>query len=336
MKIPGFAGLMVIVMLCLHSTYTNAQALEIGIDGGVTGFLGDLGGANYIGRPFVFDLETSLLKPAASIHFRYYVGGLLTIKTSFTYTGIAGNDSLIQPTAQFSPEWYRWYRNLSFQSTLMEGAVTAELNFKHFEPGSKRYRFAPYILAGVGVMHFNPKTIYNGNLIELQPLHTEGQGFDSLNVKPYSLIQAVFPVGFGFRYNLTQSAILGFEFRNCFTMTDYMDDVSTSYASQDQFNNYFSDPATASLAYEISRRSDEKDPEEFYGYITAPGQQRGDANKDQYFMMQFSISYLLFNNSMSSSGFSGKHGIYAHRIKATHEMFNHSRGKQYYKRKSHR
>ncbi len=334
MRIRGFAGLLLMIALCLQTSRSCCQALDIGIDGGITGFLGDLGGANYIGRPFLFDLETSLLKPASSLHARYYLGGLFVVKAGFTYTAVAGNDSLIQPTAEFSPEWYRWYRNLSFQSTVLEGALTAELNLKRFEPGSKRYRIAPYVLAGIGVMHFNPKTSYNGNLVALQPLHTEGQGFDSLNVKPYSLTQAVFPVGVGLRYNISENLLFGFEFRNYFTMTDYMDDVSSTYVSPQQFYDNFSDPNVAALAYELSRRSEEKDPEELYGYITAPGQQRGDANKDQYFTMQVSLSYIIFSNSLSSSGFGKRNYIFAHKIKRTHQMFNHSKGKYYYKRNS--
>ncbi len=334
MRTRGLAGLLLLIGLCLHTSNSRSQALEVGIDAGITGFLGDLGGANYIGRPFLFDLETSLTKPAGSLHFRYYLGGLFAVKGSLTYTGVAGNDSLIQPTADFSPEWYRWYRNLSFQSTVLEGALTGELNFKRFEPGSKRYRIAPYVLAGIGVMHFNPKTSYNGNLVELQPLHTEGQGFDSLNVKPYSLTQPVFPVGIGLRYNISENLLFGFELRNYFTLTDYMDDVSSSYVAPDQFYKYFSDPNVASLAYELSRRSEEKDPEELNGYVTAPGQQRGDANKDQYFTMQVSLSYLLFSNSMSSSGFGKRNLIFAHRIKRTHQMFNHTKNKSFFKRNS--
>lgn len=334
-KITGFAGFILMIALSFQASPARSQALEAGIDLGLSGFLGDLGGANAIGRPFVFDLETSLMKPAASLHLRYYTGRLFCVKAAVSYTGLAGNDSLIQPHTQFSPEWFRKYRNLSFQTSLIEGMITGELNLKYFEPGSKRYRVAPYLLAGIGVMHFNPKAYYNGNLVALQPLHTEGQGFDSLNVKPYSLVQPVFPVGVGLRYNLSESVVFGFEFRNYFTATDYIDDVSSTYVSQSQFNNYFSDPDVAALAYSLSRRSAELDPENVYGYVTGPGTQRGDAKKDAYFMAQFTVSMLLFNNSLSSSGFGGRNFIFAHKIRATHQMFN-IRSKSFYKKKTRR
>ncbi|MGB3077193.1 MAG: DUF6089 family protein [Chitinophagales bacterium] len=324
---PSFVKLLLILMLCLQTSMLRSQALDMGVDAGVTGFLGDLGGANAIGRPFFFDLETSLTKPAASVHFRYYVGGLFSIKGSLSYSNVAGNDSLIQPSEDFSPEWYRWYLNLSFHSQLIEGAITGELNLKHFEPGSMRYRFAPYVLAGIGMIYFNPKASYNGALVALQPLHTEGQGFDSVDIKPYSLIQPVFPVGVGLRYNISKSFVFGFEFRNYFTLTDYIDDVSTSYVSQNQFSKHFSDQEVASLAYELSMRADEKDPEGFYQDVTAPGQQRGDANKDQYFTTQFSISYILFNNRFGSQAGNKSH-IFPHKVHSTSQMFKHKKHKK--------
>lgn len=334
MHLKGPKRLLLLCLILLQAFYSRSQSMDIGISGGLTGFLGDLGGANYIGRPFFFDLETSLMKPAGTLHFRYYTGPFFSIKASFTYTGIAGNDSLIQPNAEFSPEWFRWYRNLSFQSSVIEGALTGELNIKRFVPGSKKYRVAPYLIAGIGIMHFNPKTSYQGELVELYPLHTEGQSFDGLNRKPYSLTQPVFPAGLGLRYNISSSLIFGFEFRNYFTLTDYLDDVSSVYVSQSDFENYFSDPALAALAYELSVRSDEKDPEGIHEYITAPGQQRGDSQKDQYFMIQFSLSYLIYNSSVSSSGFGKRNFIFPHRVRQSNQMFNHIKGKQYFRNKS--
>lgn len=326
-------AILLLSLFSLQCSTCFGQSLEAGIGLGATGFLGDLGGANYIGRPFVFDLEKSLTKPAASLFLRYTVSRRIAFKTSLTYTSVAGDDKLIQPTSQFSPEWFRWYRNLSFQSNIFEGALTCEFNLKQFDPGSRRTRFAPYLLAGFGVFHFNPKALYNGQLVELQPLHTEGEGFDSLGVKEYSLTQPVIPVGIGFHYNLSANAIFSFEYRNNFTFTDYIDDVSKSYVSQSQFDQYFSNPATAALAFDISARSDELDPEGIYAATTAPGQQRGDKNKDQYVMLQASISILLFSNNVSGSGFGNKH-IFAHRVKSGHDMFRHKPGKQYYYNKS--
>ena len=57
---------------------------------------------------------------------------------------------------------------------------------------------SPYILAGIGYFHFNPQANLNDNYVDLQPLHTEGQGFAEYpNVKEYKLSQINFPVGIG-------------------------------------------------------------------------------------------------------------------------------------------
>ncbi len=311
-----------------------SQQYDAGIELGTSGFYGDLGGANFIGRPLFFDLEKSLMKPAVSLHLRYYFSRRISARTSFSFTEVAGDDKLIQPTHDFAPEWFRWYRNLNFESRIIEGTLVFEANLKRFEPGSKRYRFAPYILAGLGLFHFNPQAIYNGQLIELQPLRTEGQGFAGSGVKDYSLIQPVVPFGIGLRYNISGDLIFGYEYRTNFTFTDYIDDVSGHYVSQEEFNNFFPDPGTAALAYDLSVRSDELDPEGTLAYITAPNQQRGDAkDKDHYFLMQVSFSYLLFNNNAATSGFNKGGMIYPHNIWRTNQMFKQKKNISKYKTK---
>lgn len=293
MRIRGTKILIFVSVCCLKFSLLHAQVFDLGIDAGSSGFFGDLGGANFKGRPFFFDLEGSLMKPAASLHFRYYVNSRLAVKAIFTYTAVAGADSLIQPTRDYAPEWYRKYRNLSFRSDIIEASVQAEVNIMKFIPGDPRSPFAPYAFGGIGVFHFNPTTVYKGQVVALQPLHTEGQGFPGTGVQPYSLVQPVFPLGVGIRYTVSRSVILGLEYSNHFTLTDYIDDVSKKYVSKEEFQNYFqSNPAMADLAYSLSVRSGEKDSTGVNSYITAPGEQRGDLKKDNYFIVQVSLSFI--------------------------------------------
>ena len=44
---------------------------------GVTNFLGDLGGANQIGRDFVYDLDIQSTRPSLLIGYRYQFNGYL-------------------------------------------------------------------------------------------------------------------------------------------------------------------------------------------------------------------------------------------------------------------
>jgi hypothetical protein len=164
-----------------------------------------------------------------------------------------------------------------------------------------QYRVGPYVFIGGGLMHMNPKANYNGSLVALQPLHTEGQGFDGVTTKEYNLYQPIIPIGVGIRYNVTSDFVIGFEYGNRKTFTDYMDDVSTSYVSQSDFNDYFSsDPISAAVAYDLSQRSNELDPEGIYSDITAPGQQRGDpTQKDHFTYVGFSFNYVLGQRKVS-------------------------------------
>ena len=283
--------------LLIPSQPLLAQKSDLGIGIGPTFFFGDLGGANAIGRPLFFDLERSLIRPVFMGTYHYQITKKFAFRLQGAYTQVAGDDKLIQPRAVFSPEWYRWYRNLNFHSQIWEISAQAELYLVHYEPGSMNWRWGPYIFVGVGMFHFNPKAEYNGTNVDLRPLHTEGEGFPGSGVKEYSLYQPCIPIGAGIRYNVTSDFTIGFEYgdRKCFT--DYIDDVSSKYVSQADFNSYFAnDPSKAALAYDISRRSDELDPDGVYGYVTAPGEQRGQTNnKDHFSFMQFSFNYVVGN-----------------------------------------
>lgn len=275
--------------------------VDLGLTVGSTLFFGDLGGANYIGRPLFFDLESSLTKPVVMLHYHYQKSKKVGLKFQAAYTAVAGDDKLIQPKEQFAPEWFRWYRNLNFQSKIWEVSGQFEYYLTKYQTGSMQYRVGPYIFAGVGVMHMNPKANYNGSLVALQPLHTEGQGFDGIDAKEYMLYQPVFPIGVGIRYNVSPDFVIGFEYGDRKTFTDYMDDVSTSYVAQSDFNNYFANDAiSATMAYDLSVRSDEIDPEGIYSDVTAPGQQRGDpTDKDHFIYVGFSFNYVLNQRKVS-------------------------------------
>ena len=285
--------LFLILLMPFH--FLSAQRSDVGVALGPTLFFGDLGGANAIGRPLFFDLERSLIKPVFTGFYHYQASQRWGFKLMGSYTSIAGDDKLLQPRSVYSVEWFRWYRNLNFHSKLWDVQVHAEYYFLRYEVGSLRYRWGPYLMIGAGMFHFNPKADYKGTSVDLRPLHTEGEGFSGSDNKEYSLYQPCLPAGVGIRYNVTSDFAIGFEYNDVTTFTDYIDDVSTSYVSQADFNNYFAnDPATAALAWDLSVRSDEIDPDGLYAHVTAPGNQRGDyTDKDEYIFVEFSVHWTL-------------------------------------------
>jgi hypothetical protein len=89
---------------------------------------------------------------------------------------------------------------------------------------------------GIGVYHFNPKAEYKGEMRELRPLGTEGQGVAGTGRTQYNLWGLTFPFGFGFKAHVAKWLGLSLEWGLRRASTDYLDDVSTTYV--DPFKLY--------------------------------------------------------------------------------------------------
>ena len=301
-----------LTILCYQQL--KAQTADVGVALGAASFFGDLGGANNIGRPLMFDYESSLVKPAVGIFYKQHFGRKFSLRAQVFYTEIGGNDKLIEPRYTYAPEWFRKYRNLNFHSQLWEGAVLGEINLFNFSNGAMKNRISPYLFGGIGVFHFDPLTTLNGVTYHLHDYHTEAQG--AAGPKQYSLTQVCYPWGGGIKYKLTPYIILGVEYGDRLTTTDYMDDVSTKYPSLAEFQSMFpGDAAKAQTAYELSRRSQELDPGEANGVTTAAGEQRGDPkNNDQYiFSYVVSVAFTLHHSN---------HGIHLSHYKHSHHKLS--------------
>jgi len=163
--------------------------------------------------------------------------------------------------------------------------------FLEEEPDDVTARLRPYGVIGLGLFHFNPQGSYRNQYgdvswVDLQPLHTEGQGFPEYpDRKPYKLTQMNIPIGVGIKYFLSENLNLSFEIVHRKTFTDYIDDVSTRYVDPTLFAKYLS-PSQAAIAVAMSNKSAQ-------GYNT-PGYgtnaKRGDPTQnDAYFTAQFRL-----------------------------------------------
>ena len=96
-----------------------------------------------------------------------------------------------------------------------------------------------------------------------------------------------FPVGFGVKLALNEDVNLGFEVLYRFTTTDYLDDVSTTYAGAAAFPNQPNGQPSA--AYLLQDRS------YVYGTpIGIAGRQRGySGQKDSYATASLTLSFNL-------------------------------------------
>lgn len=195
--------------------------------------------------------DISFTRPGIGVMFGHRFGPRYTLRGSFTYGTIRGDDfESADPNDEDAR--FRYVRNLQFRNRIKELAVTAVFDlFKNEGSYISRLQFTPYVFAGFAVFHHNPQALVPnedrfgnpvdqaGEWVDLEPLGTEGQYSDlpadavNSGIEPYSLIQFAIPAGIGFRYRLNQVFDISFEMGFRYTFTDYLDDVSANYVDND-------------------------------------------------------------------------------------------------------
>ena len=259
------------IICCTATEKLHAQSFFTGTEYGF-----GIGGAQYFG-----DLNDNYglkyIRQAGSVFTRIHVNPFIAVRFSANYAHIGYDDKL-------SSNYYNKKRNLNFQSDIIEAAVQAEFNFFRFTTGEDKARFTPYLTGGIGGFYFNPYTKYNGVRYNLKDMGTEGQ-FVGYADRIYSNFNICFPLGVGVKYWLRPGVNLGFEISHRLTLSDYIDDVSTTYVDRTLFDP---NPSNPSPAYILQDRSLEKEGEP----LGRPGKQRGNsATKDQYMTFMFNISF---------------------------------------------
>jgi hypothetical protein len=264
------------LLLMLLSTGAMAQFREanvlegeFGIGAGFGHYFGDLNTRAGLNRP----------KIALSAMFRKQFGDYIALRIQGTYAQLGYSDIYSDNEAQK-------LRNLSFNTNITELVVLGDFNFFRFIPGDRKYRFTPYSTLGMGFFTYDPYAYLGDEKYYLRPLGTEGQGSTAYpDRKEYGTMAFVFPLGFGIKYNLTPKTNLTLELLHRFTTTDYLDDVSTTYAGIDAFDplpNGDMSPAMLlqDRSYELTAVP-----------IGIKGRQRGiSTRKDQYVTLMVGIT----------------------------------------------
>jgi len=293
--------ILIAIFLGLSSSLTAQYRWDFGVNLGASNYLGEIGGEEETRRDFVFDMKLNRTQLTVGGFARYKFNPQLSANVGINYGRIKGNDYNSKNPARVA-------RNLSFQNDIIELSGRLELTlFYDNDLGGRGYYnpdFKIYAFAGAAVMKHNPKVRYmgdisefNGELVELQPLKTEGIDYD--------LWQFTVPAGIGIYLTHKKIHRFGFEIGYRTTFTDYLDDVSTTYVSDKDVSQNNDE-----LAYALSNRTNQESidlaaayAEEFdkdvpnFGSF-APGQKRGDVtNNDGYLFTQFSYSYVLKGKS---------------------------------------
>jgi len=258
-----------LLILCLALPLAgSSQSRELGIMVGVMGYKGDL-------DPNMYD--TRFLEPGISAIYRRSYSNHWAFKAGLMYGQVKADDSKAK-------DFYSQNRNLNFRSHIIELSGQFEFNFFPYQTANPNSSFSPYLLCGYSLFHFNPKAKINDEWIELQPIGTEGQGTDLYpNRDPYKRTSLAFTFGGGFKFKIGRRFGLTLESGVRRTYTDYLDDVSSTYADPNTIRKEYG--KTAAL---LSDRSLNQAPG---GNI---GRQRGDTqHRDWYVFTGVQFTYTL-------------------------------------------
>lgn len=209
-------GFFAIVIFCGLSYNLNAQSFNrykfeepwsVALHFGPTQYFGDL----YSLWKYEEGIQPDY---NVAISGRYTVGTRLKARADFSYYQISGHDNKADPESGRIP------RDLNFRARNYEAALMVEYYYKPVKVYNIMREFInPYVFAGVGVSSNNPKALYRGNWVDLRPLRTENEAYPGAVV--------VFPMGLGLKYKANVYMDVFIEGNYRFTLTDYLDDVSS-------------------------------------------------------------------------------------------------------------
>lgn len=199
------------IVIFLVPSIIKGQEYEVGISGGVTGYMGDLNSTN----PFYFK------NLGGGVLGRYNMNPTWFIQLDMNYLFLTGRDY------DFNNQFQRT-RNLSFNNEVKEISLKAGFNFFKYSAGRRLNKYTPYILGGVSLLMHDPYLNYSRTKIHLQKMKLE---IDE-NQEPvkYSNLAVAIPMVIGFKYNITGSWTLGAEINYRVILNDQIDNVSKYYA----------------------------------------------------------------------------------------------------------
>jgi hypothetical protein len=266
-----------IFVLCFANMLFS-QRFHIGIFGGLAAYNGDL-------TDKIFPKKVT--NGALGITANYELTENIMLRGGYTYAVVGGAD-------RFSDKPDLRSRNLSFETSISEFSLLGEYYLLNLYDN----RLSPYVFAGLSIYHFNPYAYDSTAKTFLRPLGTEGQGLPGYaDREPYGLTQAALPFGAGVKFAVTNNLHIGLEVGVRKLFTDYLDDVSTTYADPADLLT-----ARGQLAVDMSYRGDE------VGNPVYPskGAQRGSSKRnDNFYFSGLHVTYRLGSNGSGGGLFGG-------------------------------
>ena len=180
-----------------------SQTTEIGFGAGILTYSGDLNRS----------IDLSVSQPAAQVFHRVNINRNVSFKTALTAGKLKGRD-------KSSFDVFAANRNASFDIFVFEVSGTFEYHFLYWRSEKSNLRWSPYFLGGLGLLNMAGHKNQAGD---------------------YSKIQAVLPLGFGFKYIINPRWYVGVEGSGRVTFFDYLDNVSSSSTNSKNYQNGFTD-----------------------------------------------------------------------------------------------
>lgn len=218
-------AILTLIFLIASLQLSQAQyAWDVGGNAGFSNYLGEIGGGAGQARGWILDLELQKSRINLGGFVRYRLDYDFAVRANVNFIRLEAADSVSENPNRFT-------RNLSFRNDIIEFTTVAEYYFFNAPDVGRTGRylldFKAYISAGFGFFTNNPKGSLGGQWYNLRQLKTEGQE------SPYSGVQAIIPLSFGFDYTFARVHRFGVNVGYRLTFTDYIDDVSSFYPDPD-------------------------------------------------------------------------------------------------------
>lgn len=267
--------------------------------------------------------DFSFTRPGFGIYGGYKFHHSLAVRAGFNWVRVTGDDFSAESSGE---NLYRYARNLSFRNDIKEFQVGLEVYLlPNYGGPNQRLPINAYLFVGGAVFHHEPKgkvpefdyqleginattpAPNAGEWVKLRPLGTEGQN-QGLN-EPYKNIAFSIPVSVGAHMRLPGTQLTaGIEFGIRYLFTDYIDDVSTTYADLANFTDPLARIMSDRSSEPFSSRGDTRNInqlgiQQVNGFFKetavglgsgTDGSKRGNPDSDDMiFMTQLKLSYVI-------------------------------------------
>ncbi|WP_316931860.1 type IX secretion system protein PorG [Psychroserpens damuponensis] len=178
-------------MSIFFSQTSHSQIYEVGVFGGGSNFIGDIGSTSYIAPS----------DPALGLILKWNRSPRHSWRVSLIYSDLKGSDSK-------SDDPRRKERNYAFDSNLLEISAGMEYTFWDFDLHTSGLKAVPYLYSGIAIAN------HDNYYFDAAGTYTS-EGTDSWAFG--------IPMALGVKSNITNHLILGFEIGARYTFSDELD-----------------------------------------------------------------------------------------------------------------